>query len=258
MKKLNNISYREFINIFLRSFFMQAVYNYQSMLAIGFCFALMPISRKLFKDNEKLKQFYIRHLHFFNAHPYFSSYALGAISRLEEEQAKKNDTDYSNIERLKNALIGPLGALGDQLFWATIRPASILFGMAFILIITNIKFQLLILTISLLLYNIPHLYIRFYGILNGYRQGVNVYKLLTLDNFKSLRNLYRTIGALSLGIFFSYSIVNYSGENLFNGIIFILSILCAYLYKKFKQSFYGSILLPLLLSIILGIIIENL
>jgi PTS system mannose-specific IID component len=263
MKKTGKIRYRELISIFFRSFFIQAVYNYQSMLAIGFCFALMPISRKLFASSEKKKNFFIRHLHFFNAHPYFSSYALGAITRVEEDLVKEHadpsrgdKNDYSKIERLKNALIGPLGALGDQLIWVNIRPASILFAMALIIIIKNIKFQLAILVILFLLYNIPHMYIRLSGIITGYRQGINVYRSLTLDNFSLLKNIYRTIGALSLGILFSYSITTYSQENLFHGIIFLTAMVSSYLYKKLKQSFYGSIIVPLLFTILLGIIIE--
>jgi mannose/fructose/N-acetylgalactosamine-specific phosphotransferase system component IID len=54
------------------------------MLSIGFCFALVPVANKLFKDRQKRIEFYNRHLNFFNAHPYFSSFALGAISRVEE------------------------------------------------------------------------------------------------------------------------------------------------------------------------------
>jgi PTS system mannose-specific IID component len=257
MNNGNKIGYPELIKIFFRSLLIQAVYNYQSMLAIGFCYAIIPISKKLFKNPQKRKKFYLRHLHFFNAHPYFSSYALGAIARLEEEQVKDNSNDYSKIERLKNALIGPLGALGDQLIWITIRPASILFAMASILIIKNNTIQLIILALAVILYNIPHIYIRFNGIINGYRQGVNVYKLLTLDNFRLLRNIYQTIGSFSVGVLISYSLTNYSGENIFYGLIFIISMICAYLYKKFRQSFYGSILIPLTLAILLGVLIEN-
>ena len=258
MNESNKIGYKELVKVFFRSFFIQAFYNYQSMLAIGFCYALMPIGKKLFKNQEKRKKFYLRHLHFFNAHPYFSSYALGAISRLEEDQANDDNENYHKIERLKNALIGPLGAIGDQLIWFTIRPASILFGMAFILICKDIKLQLFILAILFIIYNIPHIYIRFSGIINGYRQGVNVYKLLTLQNFKFLRNIYRTTGALSIGILFCYSILTYSSENILYGLIFLFSMVSAYLYKKFRQSFYGSILVPLVISVLLGVLIENL
>jgi PTS system mannose-specific IID component len=265
MKTSNKLTFRELFSIFFRSFFIQAVYNYQSMLAIGFCFALIPIARRLFKTSEQKKNFFTRHLHFFNAHPYFSSYALGAISRVEEDLTKEHkdkqlggEKDYSKIERLKNALIGPLGALGDQLIWVTIRPASILLAMATILIIKNITIQILILVISFILYNIPHLYIRLNGILIGYQQGINVYRSLTLDNFKLLKNIYRTIGALSLGILFGYSMINYSQENFFQGIVLLSAMLSAYLYKKFIQSFYGSIIVPLLFIMLLGIIIENL
>ena len=120
--------YITYIEIFFRSFFVQSGWNYKSLLSIGFCFAIVPVAKKLFKnDVKKYNQFVKRHLGFFNAHPYFTSYALGAVARLEEEIAVNNSSD-AHLEKFKNALIGPLGALGDQLFWATVKPATFTIG----------------------------------------------------------------------------------------------------------------------------------
>ena len=137
MNKNRKINFPVFVSIFFRSFLIQAVWNYQSMLSIGFCFALTPVAKKLFKDRQKRIEFYNRHLNFFNAHPYFSSFALGAISRIEEDMVLEGREDYYKVDRLKNALIGPLGAIGDQLIWATLKPASILIGLLAVILIDD-------------------------------------------------------------------------------------------------------------------------
>src|SRR5258708_39553142 len=54
-----------------------------------------------------------RGAHFFNAHPYLSGLAVGAAARAEHDGAPPDQ-----IERLREALCGPLGSLGDRLVWA--------------------------------------------------------------------------------------------------------------------------------------------
>ena len=51
----NKITYFTLIEVFLRSFLIQAVWNYQSMQSIGFCFALSPVGKKLFSTVKKRK-----------------------------------------------------------------------------------------------------------------------------------------------------------------------------------------------------------
>jgi mannose/fructose/N-acetylgalactosamine-specific phosphotransferase system component IID len=258
MKKSNKIGIREFVSIFFRSFLIQAVWNYQSMISIGFCFALVPVAKKLLKSKEERAQFLYRHLNFFNAHPYFSSFALGAITKIEEEQVTQNNNDYSKVDRLKNALIGPLGAIGDQVVWATLKPASILVGVIGVLIIQDFETQLLFLLGILLLYNIPHLYIRVFGIVNGYKFGFDIYKVLNIENYKKFKNIYGILGAIALGVLLSFSIFVYSNVSLSYAGIFLFSVFGSYVMLKYKKVFYTSIILPLILSVVIGILLESL
>lgn len=252
------LSFFTFLSMFFRSFFIQAVWNYQSMLSIGFCFALVPVAKKLFKDPEKQREFYKRHLNFFNAHPYFSSFALGAIARVEEDLVLDGNADYRRVDRLKNALIGPLGAIGDQLVWATLKPASILVGLLGVIIIKDFDTQIVFLFVILLLYNIPHLYIRMIGLIKGYHSGFEIYKLLNLDNYRTVKNIYGSLGALALGIIFAFSILKSGEVNISYAIVFALSFLSAYFYKKWWHSVYRSLVIPIIFAVILGMVIENL
>ena len=258
MKQNRKIKFPVFISIFFRSFLIQAVWNYQSMLSIGFCFALAPVAKKLFKDRKKRIEFYNRHLNFFNAHPYFSSFALGAISRVEEDRVLEGKDDYFKVDRLKNALIGPLGAIGDQLVWATLKPASILVCLLAVILIDNYKTKIIFLFVLLVLYNIPHLYIRMFGIIKGYHAGYDVYKILNIERFKTIKNVYGGLGGLALGIIIAYSILQSGESNGAYAIVFALSFLTAYFYKKLCQSVYRSLAFPIILAVIIGVIVENL
>ncbi len=59
----------------------------------------------------------VRSAEFFNCHPYLAGVALGATVRAEYE-----GVPGAQIERLRTALCGPLGALGDRLFWIGVVP----------------------------------------------------------------------------------------------------------------------------------------
>lgn len=258
MKTNKKIGFPVFLSIFFRSFFIQAVWNYQSMLSIGFSFALVPVAKKLFKDKKQRTDFFCRHLNFFNAHPYFSSFALGAITRIEEDMARENEDDYSKVDRLKNALIGPLGAIGDQLVWATLKPASILVGLLVVLIIDDLTTQIISLILILVIYNIPHFYIRIIGLLKGYRLGFDVYKILQLENYETFRRLYGLIGSFALGVIIAFFILKNGESNIGFIIVFALSFLSAYFYRKHWQSVYRSLTLPIISAVILGYLIEKL
>jgi mannose/fructose/N-acetylgalactosamine-specific phosphotransferase system component IID len=258
MKKERKLNIPVFISMFFRSFLIQAVWNYQSMLSIGFCFALVPVANKLFQNRQKRIEFYNRHLNFFNAHPYFSSFALGAISRVEEDMALEGVDDYVKVDRLKNALIGPLGAIGDQLIWATLKPASILVCLLAVLLINNYETKIIFLFVLLALYNIPHLYIRIFGIIKGYKAGYAVYKMLNIERFKTVKDIYGALGGLALGIIIAYSMLQSGETNVSYAIVFALSFLTAYFYKRIMQSVYLSLAFPVILAILVGIIVENL
>lgn len=113
------------VAVLARTFMVQGSWNYQTMLGSGFAYALLPALRALSDDDEALEESVRRHLEHFNAHPYLASVALGAVLRLEAEAA-----DPVTVRKLKLALRGPLGSLGDALVWATILPGTALAALA--------------------------------------------------------------------------------------------------------------------------------
>ncbi len=245
----------KFFAIFIRSFFIQAAWKFKSMLSIGWTFSLLPTGKKLYKDHLQFQNFLGRHLSFFNAHPYLASYALGAIAKLEEDIAILKNKDYEQIDKFKNALIGPLGAIGDQLFWANIKPASIMVGFLGLLVFPDMFQKLIFLCLFLILYNIPHIYIRYIGIVEGYNEGLSIYRKLRIENFSVWHKLYSVIGTFAFSIVVAYLINQSIERDLIELPMFGMSFGVAYFLRARKRMTYLPIFIPLLIAIVLGILI---
>jgi mannose/fructose/N-acetylgalactosamine-specific phosphotransferase system component IID len=104
---------------FTRLFAVQAAWNYERMLGIGMGYAAEPLLAGLkATDSERHAEAAGRSAEFFNCHPYLAGLALGASVAAEYAGQPEE-----KIRRLKTALCGTLGALGDHLFWAGLLPA---------------------------------------------------------------------------------------------------------------------------------------
>jgi PTS system mannose-specific IID component len=102
-----------------RLFSLQGSWNYDRMVGVGMGFAAKPLLEDLRRDApERHAEAVARSAEFFNSHPYLAGLALGAVTRAEYDNVPGDQ-----ILRLRNALCSPLGALGDQLFWAGLLPA---------------------------------------------------------------------------------------------------------------------------------------
>jgi mannose/fructose/N-acetylgalactosamine-specific phosphotransferase system component IID len=243
-----------FFRVFLRSFFIQSGWNYKSLLSIGFCFALLPVAKTLYRnDISGYNQFVKRHLGFFNSHPFFASFALGSAIRLEQELAAGKG-DVAQIDKLKNAMIGPLGALGDQIFWAVVKPATFSLGVLGFFILENTTARLIFLLILGILYNVPHLYVRIKGLIQGYKEGFLICKFLRIDNFKFLKNSYLFVGIIALGLTSGWIAVKQIELDPLSLLVFCASIFCAAFYKSKKSKTYYAMLVPIVIALVIGVI----
>lgn len=156
------------VTIFFRLLAVQGAWNYETLVGNGIGFCVEPALRRLpgGRDGEAYRAALARESQYFNAHPYLTSVAVGALARAELE-----GTPPERIERFRTALCGPLGALGDRLVWATFLPlcsfaALVVFGIGGSPLATVLTF--------LILYNIGHLGLRIWGLQAGWRKGLNV------------------------------------------------------------------------------------
>jgi len=153
------------LSVLLRSFCIQASWNYERMIGQGFLFAILPGLKKIKKTRDSLKECALRHLEFFNSHPYTASYALGSSLRLEEryDRDPHGEIDSESIRRWKKRQITLLGSVGDTLFWRSWRPLCGVLGA-----VLSILFGWPGAVIYLIMYNTLHIYVRVTGIFRGY------------------------------------------------------------------------------------------
>ena len=89
------------------------------MQGVGMGYAAEPLLHDLATiDPTRHAEAVVRSAEFFNCNPLLAGLALGALVRAEYD-----GIEGEQVSRLRTALCGPLGSLGDQFFWAGLVPA---------------------------------------------------------------------------------------------------------------------------------------
>ena len=185
--------------VFLRSNLLQGSWNFERMQALGFCYSMVPVIRRLYPDNnDDRKQAIKRHLEFFNTHPYVAAPILGVTMAMEEERANGADIDDGAIIGIKVGLMGPLAGVGDPIFWGTVRPVFAALG-AGIAMTGSLLGPLLF----FVLFNLVRLLTLYYGVAYGYKKGIDIVQDIGGGFLQKL-----TEGASILGLFVMGALVN--------------------------------------------------
>ncbi len=181
------------LTLLVRSLVVQGSWNYRTLLGAGMAWVLLPVLRSAGEEGEEaLRARLARHAEHFNAHPYLTPVALGALQRLEREGA-----DPERIRRFRRALGGPLGSLGDALIWSIWRPACVLF--ALVLVVLGAA-PLMVTVAFLFLYNLVHLGLRVWGLRVGSEFGFEVAGALGRLKVPFLSERIGTVGVLLVGL----------------------------------------------------------
>lgn len=159
------------IRVLLRSFLVQASWNFERLQNVGFMYVVAPALRALYRDDE-LVNAYSRHMEYFNTHPYLASPVIGTVLKLETQRAS-GDLEKVDVADFKKMVMAPYAAMGDAFFWGGLRPLSACTALFF-----AAKGSLWAPAVFLLLFNIGHLGYRFFGIFHGYRLGVGVVQVI--------------------------------------------------------------------------------
>ncbi|MFJ5389815.1 PTS mannose transporter subunit IID [Pectobacterium sp. CHL-2024] len=166
-KKLTDSDIRA---VFIRSNLFQGSWNFERMQALGFCFSMVPVIRRLYPENsEERKQAIKRHLEFFNTQPFVAAPILGVTMAMEEQRANGAPIDDAAINGLKVGLMGPLAGVGDPIFWGTARPVFAALGAGIAM-----SGSLLGPVLFFVLFNLVRLLVRYYGVAYGYRKGIDI------------------------------------------------------------------------------------
>ena len=115
-----------FFKMFLRSFFIQAGWNYERFQNLGFAFCLQPALERIYPDKEARKAALLRHLQIFNTQPYMASFVLGNVASFEEKAAASPDPEarLKNMPGVKQALASSFASIGDRIFWGRLKPMT--------------------------------------------------------------------------------------------------------------------------------------
>ena len=86
------------------------------MQAAGYAYAMVPVIKELYDDNDEQCRNLERHMQFYNTHPTASAVIFGADVALEESY----ETEMG--DNLKVALMGPLAGIGDTIQAVLLTP----------------------------------------------------------------------------------------------------------------------------------------
>jgi len=145
-----------------RSLLLQASFNYERMQACGWLYGIMGSLKKIHKNKKDLSASMTDHMEFFNTHPFLVTFIMGLILAMEEDKE-----DRQTIRAVKVATMGPLGGIGDALFWLTALPICAGIG-ASLASQGNIAGPF----VFLILFNILHFGLIFFLGHYGYNTGV--------------------------------------------------------------------------------------
>lgn len=175
-----------------RSLNLQASFNYERMQAAGWLYCILPGLEKIHGDNEEdLKASMEHNLEFFNTHPFLVTFVMGIVLSMEQQKA-----DIATIRAVRVAAMGPLGGIGDAIFWFTLVPITA--GITANMSINADNPSLAGPILFLLIFNVVQFAVRFWLMNWSYKLGSKAIELLTA-NAKEFTRAASMLGVFIVG-----------------------------------------------------------
>lgn len=168
---------------------MQAGYNSERMQNLGFLYSLAPLLNT--GSEEEQKKIYVRHLEFFNTHPYLAGSLAAVVGKMENDREKEE-----TISAFKQSMMGPFGALGDSFFWFSVKPMALLLGVALALA----GHYVLAVVVPLVLYNAIHLWTRFWSYKSAIEHGQGMMSRISKLRFSGINAALGITAAVILAV----------------------------------------------------------
>jgi len=176
----------------LRLLSVQGSWNYERMQGIGMGYAAEPLLDDLRTiDPVRHAEAVVRSAEFFNANPYLAGLALGAAARAEHDAVPGEQ-----VARLRTALAGPLGALGDGLFWAGVLPATA--GLALAAVALGGGWWAVL--AFLVVFNAVRLFTTWWGLRTGLEAGMRVGSAISASVVPKAATRSGAAAALAVGL----------------------------------------------------------
>ena len=171
------------------SCFLQASFNYERMQACGWLWGILPGLKKIHTNKEDLKASMAHNLDFLNTHPFLVTFVMGIVLSLEQ-----NKVDTATIRSVRISAAGPLGGIGDALFWLTLVP--IVGGITANLALEQAS--ILGAVIFLVVFNVVQFAIRYFLMHWSYNLGTSAVGMLT-SNAKEFTRAASILGIFTVG-----------------------------------------------------------
>jgi len=184
--------------IFFRSFLLQSIWNYELMQGAGYLYCIFPKLKELYQSPFDLSTACLRHLNYFNTHPYTVSAVLGRNARIEEENRLSHDTAAAASNRFKLQMGGPLAALGDKIFWSTWRPFTGLLGV--LAVFLRLRPGFLVPLGFILIYNIPVIRFRYRTLIKAYTGELDLIDVVKRINTRFINSILPAAGLVTTAV----------------------------------------------------------
>jgi mannose/fructose/N-acetylgalactosamine-specific phosphotransferase system component IID len=183
---------RDLNRSFWRMFFgLQISWNYERMQALGFCWAMEPVLRRVYPRKEEYVEGLQRHLTSFNTSPIIGApLILGSAVAMEEAQSK------NSAEGIKVGLMGPMAGVGDSLTFALYNSIIFTIGANW-----AIQGKMLGFWFAAVMVLIPYFLVRRWQFFFAYRQGKNLASQIAGGALERLSEAATILGLIVLGGF---------------------------------------------------------
>ncbi|MDR3205053.1 MAG: PTS system mannose/fructose/sorbose family transporter subunit IID [Deltaproteobacteria bacterium] len=184
------------LRVAFRSLFLETSWNHRGQQNLGYLGAVDPALNVIYRDDsQKLNQARLRALGFFNTNPTVSGLVIGASLRLEQSAAEGCLDDKRRIT-LINALASAMAAQGDRLFWFSWLPLCCLVAVLSYYVFDWFWAPLLV----PVLFTVVSWAVRFGGVFVGYRQGLQVHRLISRYKVEFWVKFIRFLTITGLGL----------------------------------------------------------
>lgn len=204
------------------------IFSFSRYMGTALAYGLYPFLNWVYKDKspEKKKVALLRQGEFWNCEAVMHNLAIGIIASMEKDHAETGNTTVETISSIKAALIGPLSAVGDTIFWVVWRILVTGIALTF-----SLKGSIVGPLFFIVVYNAPKYFLRWYLQLLGYTTGKDI--LVSFGESGLLQQFTRSaniLGSFMIGAMipmlvyvplvakFSINGIEQSISDMFNGI----------------------------------------
>lgn len=184
---------RGIVSSWFRLLLIQGSWSYDRMIGVGVAFSSEPLLRDLpgGVQGQRYREALARAAGYFNGHPYLIGLAVGALARTEHEGVPPERTG-----RLRSALAGPLGSVGDKMVWAGTLPSAAAVGLVLAVTLSPVVG----IVGFLVLHNVVNIGLRVWALSAGWRGGMQVGKFLGGDVIKLCLKVAGPMAAFAVGL----------------------------------------------------------